>query len=215
MAANCHVLLGKNDKIESLCNMLGRIGVPDILILTELGGSSGKEDIRKKMARGPLKGFLVGFSQRHEKATEGSRPGAGILIMVNKNKFKIADLADRLQTKNGPMNLEDIQLTDGHLRTWKITAVAGGTVFITVCYIPPKRDERVNTIRKRSRILLLQRVRMIKTNYPGARHIISGHMNCPDGGRELPTSLKGVLPEPSKGAKFEKKRRYSFLGKNG
>ena len=198
MAANCHVLLGKNDKIESLHNMLGRIGVPDILILTEVGGISGRDDIRGKILRGPLKDFLLGFSQR-QKAVEGARPGAGIMLMVNKNKFRIADLADRLQTEKGAMNLDDIQLTDGHLRTWKLTTAEGETLFVTVCYIPPRRDG-VSGVRLRSRQLILQRVKMIKANYPLARQIISGHMNCPDGGIEIADEFDGGTSETVDGS---------------
>ena len=51
----------------------------------------------------------------------------------------------------------------------------------------------------------MQRVKAIKANYPLARQIISGHMNCPDGGIALPTSLTGVLPRPSMGAMFKRK----------
>ena len=170
-----------NQRVCSFHELLSKKGSRDIVLLTELGGASGEQDIRRTVLRGPLADFDAVYSQKPMSKC-GSRPGGGILLLARSSLYHIRDIA----------NTNPTTTLDGHLRSWLLVRKDRcGMVIITICYTPPPSKKK-SSLRDTAINEILSNACKLSKQYKSVPQLVYTHLNNQDGCIELLTNLEST-----------------------
>ena len=184
MALNANVLIMKNNnqRVYNFHELLRNRGLRDIVLVTELGGASGEQDIRRTILRGPLVDFDAVYSQKPLSKC-GSRPGGGILLLARSTIYHIRDLPNSNPTTT----------LDGHLRSWLLVRKDRcGMVIITICYTPPPSKKK-SSLRDTAINEILSNACKLSRQYKAIPQLIYTHLNNQDGNIDLMTNLESTI----------------------
>ena len=165
---------------------------PDIIVVHELNGYSGKLNVRALLKRGALRSYDCEFSQKPMVDGGKHKAGGGIAILFKKSKFKAS-----VFSMTG--DADEIRMLDGHLRTyslWRRELAHLPPLVVTVLYLPPKARYKALYLRELRAIACkatLAMVDKIKTARKGSQHVIVAHANSPDGLMDIGSNLSKIL----------------------
>ena len=89
LVMNANVLLGKDpERLNDFRALIAsRNPKPDLIVIQELGGTSGETDVRSKF-RGGLRMYGCVFSQKVKLNNGTNRAGAGIMLLYKLDQFR-------------------------------------------------------------------------------------------------------------------------------
>ena len=165
---------------------------PDIIVVHELNGYSGRLNVRALLLRGALRSYACEFSQKPLVDGGKHKAGGGIAILYKKLKFKASVVS---MTGDD----EEVRMLDGHLGTfslWRKELPHVPPLIVTVLYVPPKASYKAAYIRQlRSAAFkaTLAMVDKIKIARKGSQHVIVAHANAADGLMDIGSNLSKSL----------------------